>query len=587
MTNNYLKSITEILDYDFYVPSYQRGYRWTESQVIDLLEDIWEFADTSEKKEGEFYCLQPLIVKFDKNKNHYIVIDGQQRLTTIHILLTYLKFIFKESFKDIFGRDNKYSINYQTRPNSNNFLEIELEEILKKINSIGKIDENNKDQFVDKSNIDYYFMTKTLLTIKQWFDDRKISKVDFVNTLLKHNKKENKDTANNIRFIWYEIENTESEIDVFTRTNSGKIPLTNAELIKALFLNNKNFNKAEKDLRQIEIAKEWDEIEYFLQNDEFWYFITKNKDYATRIELIFEIFTNRQNSDDIAVYKYFTKQENILELWDKSEENIKKVFSSLKHWFENRKLYHIIGYLISTEKLDTNSIYHQFKNKKKTEFENDILQKIKSEIDLDKIETFNYDDDRKKILNVLLLFNIATILNNSESYIKFAFDKFNLENWSIEHIHAQQDKGFNTSEIIQKWLKDVKEEIVKIENSEIALNIISAIDNVLSFNKINKDDDKFLSLKKNIFDFFGEPEINTIDNLALLSSKVNSALSNNIFPLKRKILIEKDKKGEFIPICSKNVFLKYYTEDIKNINFWNSQDRKNYLSEIKKVLEKL
>ena len=61
MENNIeLKSVSELLGMKFFIPSYQRGYRWTEQQVMDLLNDIWEF---SQKKTSEFYCLQPLVVK--------------------------------------------------------------------------------------------------------------------------------------------------------------------------------------------------------------------------------------------------------------------------------------------------------------------------------------------------------------------------------------------------------------------------------------------------------------------------------------------------------------------------------------------
>ena len=106
MTENYigLKPISEILGMNFFIPSYQRGYRWTKQQVEDLLNDIWEFSSKPNKSEKEFYCLQPVIIRLmnseeilekklnsvlDNNK-WYEVIDGQQRLTTIKILISYL-----------------------------------------------------------------------------------------------------------------------------------------------------------------------------------------------------------------------------------------------------------------------------------------------------------------------------------------------------------------------------------------------------------------------------------------------------------------------------------------------------------------
>jgi len=73
--------IVHLLDKEFFIPTYQRGYRWDERQVLDLLEDIFEFQEKY-KDEGEFYCLQPIVVKkYGKDDdNKWEIIDGQQRL---------------------------------------------------------------------------------------------------------------------------------------------------------------------------------------------------------------------------------------------------------------------------------------------------------------------------------------------------------------------------------------------------------------------------------------------------------------------------------------------------------------------------
>jgi len=78
-----LKGIGDLLDYHFKVPAYQRGYRWTERQVVELLEDIEDFHKKDNKKPNEFYCLQPIVVS--ELDGEYILIDGQQRLTTIYL----------------------------------------------------------------------------------------------------------------------------------------------------------------------------------------------------------------------------------------------------------------------------------------------------------------------------------------------------------------------------------------------------------------------------------------------------------------------------------------------------------------------
>ena len=95
-----LKTINELNQFCFFIPSYQRGYKWTNKEVEDLLNDIDEFKpkqiDDSDDK--TWYCLQPIVVK--KRESDFEVIDGQQRLTTIFLILNYLNQDFVESRRD-------------------------------------------------------------------------------------------------------------------------------------------------------------------------------------------------------------------------------------------------------------------------------------------------------------------------------------------------------------------------------------------------------------------------------------------------------------------------------------------------------
>ena len=95
-----IKHVADLLTKNFNIPKYQRGYRWEKKHVTALLDDILLFATQSDqdKSVGKFYCIQPLAVVKNKtlsveNKNEcvYDVIDGQQRLTTLYLILTYLQ----------------------------------------------------------------------------------------------------------------------------------------------------------------------------------------------------------------------------------------------------------------------------------------------------------------------------------------------------------------------------------------------------------------------------------------------------------------------------------------------------------------
>ena len=108
----------------------------------------------------------------------------------------------------------------------------------------------------------------------------------------------------------------------------------------------------------------------------------------------------------------------------------------------------------------------------------------------------------------------------------------------------------------------------------------------------NEKDRLFENIKSEIIKLFekegehilNEEEKDSLLNLSLLTVEQNSYLNNNTFAVKRIFIIEMDKKGEFIPIATKNIFLKYYSEDIKDPYLWTKEDAEAYLKDIKDKL---
>ncbi len=572
-----LKSVSELLDKNFFIPAYQRGYRWSSRQVEDLLEDIMEFARKKERNElssKEFYCLQPVVVK--KENDEYRIIDGQQRLTTIYIILKYLE----AKIRDDYYIDEFYQIKYETRNKDDE----DSGKFLKEINQLS--------DDINDINIDFYYISNTYQTVKNWFISNKINKGDFLNVLLKSDivTEDDKriDLANNIRVIWYEIEN-DDEIKVFTRLNIGKIPLTNAELIKALFLikiDKKHTNK------KILLSSQWDDIEYKLQEDEFFSFIhsdSKNYDhkYPTRIEYIFDLIaekesiqiTNLQQNEEKKSYYIFNtvlNNENDAETyWDKVKTNY-RIFTEL---YQNNTYYHLVGYLIHNG-YDIKKIIDAFEDKTKDDFESFLKIEIKNIIKLPKkeIHQLTYKDDYKTVTKMLFLFNVITTMKIG--YSRYPFHMHQKDVWSLEHIHAQNSEDINGTDdrkaLIETQIVYIKTDSLKLKAEEL-----------LSKNKI--EDEEFIAIQKDIFNEYSDDkdtiEIHTIDNLALLSRDDNASLNNSIFPAKRDKIKEIDKTGSFIPICTKNVFLKYYSDDVKESLTWNQSDRDAYLKEIIKELE--
>jgi uncharacterized protein with ParB-like and HNH nuclease domain len=575
-----LKSINELLGEKFFIPAYQRGFRWTDQQVKDLLNDIWEFVneppEQEEGKEKPFYCLQPVVVK-QYNKDQWEVIDGQQRLTTIFLILKNLENIIdgdKKNFK---------SIIFDTRKNSEQYL-----------NNILEKDKDN--------NVDYYHIFNANLTINEWFKEKANNgypnaRVKFLSPFIE-----------NTKVIWYQVNDGSNAIDIFTRINIGKIPLTNSELIKALFLRTSNFRgyKADKGdknnrirLKQLQIASEWDKIENSLQDDQFWYFISNNtRKYATRIEYIFDLMKDKKDGND----QYFTfykfneefesskqgkKNPDIDGIWLK----IKKYYLTFEEWYHARDLYHLIGFLIST---GSSILYlkNNAESKTKTAFK-DFLKEEISKIIACQINDLEYGNPMVK--TILLLFNIQTILSNKKSNIRFPFDSFKKENWDIEHVRSQTDKTISgnsrrdwAADVLEfftgkkEWEEQEKEiDLFEEPNKRIPFALLKIIDD----EKI--DDIEFESLYNEIsikFKEENEPENVVISNLTLLDAATNRSYKNAFFPIKRMTIIENDRNGTFVPICTKNVFLKSYSKKLDEVMYWNRNDADDYLSAIKETL---
>lgn len=537
----------------FYVPSYQRGYRWGEDEVKRLLDDIYS-------TEGQRnYCLQPIVVR--KDGGRYELIDGQQRLTTIYLIYRYMH---DASFG--FIDEPKFTLNYETRENSEEFLK--------------SIDVSRKEE-----NIDFWFISSAYESIEEWFSER-----DRKSTLTNINKYFDE----LVRVIWYEVGENEDAISLFTRLNIGKIPLTSAELVKAMFLSNSYKGKVSED-KQEEISLQWDNIERELHNESLWYFLTNrtNERYQTRIDLILDLISEKPSGNREKYYTFFKidslgKSMPLEELWRK----IQQTFLILKDWFENHELYHKVGYLIASEKQTLQEIFKLAKGKTKQEFRVELDTLIRGSISIQG----NYADlsyekalDYKHISRLLLLFNVESVRQNGEHTQWFPFDKFKYDNkgkvaWSLEHIHAQQSEGLRTQETWKEWLEL---HIPSVQSVGGDAELVSAMNKAINAPKLERE--RFDELQQEVLDLLsvqGNAEyLHSISNLALLRSDDNAALNNATFDVKRNLVVKMDKEGQYIPFCTKMVFLKYYTPSEDNqLHFWGQADRHAYVKAMNTVL---
>lgn len=634
-------SVSELMENNFYIADYQRGYRWTEFEVTKLLEDLHEFTENYEK--GTFYCMQPLVVYYNKKERAWEVIDGQQRLTTLYLILSSQINVLKASVKDF----ELFNLSYKSRPDSASFLQ--------------NIDENKKNQ-----NIDFFHMFNASKTIEKWLSEKNLQ-FDLPSDILNYSNSEKKPM---VKFIWYDVTDEivsgiNSSEEIFSRLNVGKIGLTNAELIKALFLNTvkKENNDIDDaivknrliDVQQSKIAVEWDEVENALQNQDLWSFVygEEDKKYSTRIEFLFDILKRKKKIEENAYFTFneYLKQFKECELNSSliskqgtsfAWKELMDLYHLLKNWFENRNLYHLIGFLRYKKVGIVEICELQDKADSNSSFETNLKTKIKElmSVEIENIENLNYkENSRAQLRDTLLLFNVISAYNCEEKDLKFSFKDFYEKNWDLEHVRSQTpkdpsgaartdwiltslqyfsgipldpvvneiekennermkngEKRFNSKEIAKKIADNYK---TLIENEKEPLEqgningcslweLCEPLKNLLDSEQDVTTTDIYKKLRDDIFKenstFSNE---HSISNLVLLDSTTNRSYGNAFFPVKRKRIQEREKNGIYILPCTKNVFSKSYSVNLSDLMNWNDSDAQNYLKEMKECLSNI
>ena len=635
-----LCTIPDLCNKNFFIPEYQRGYRWGDTQIRQLLEDLYGFF-YDEKASGNFYCLQPIVVKemseedvkenglqskHDDNR-WYEVIDGQQRLTSIRIILA-LETLLDED------KELAFTIYYKTRPELGKMFEM----LAKK-----RDEEKRYSMYVDTDkalDIDSWHILHAANNIINWFQSEtglyKPSISSFKGTFYE-NFSNTKDKNKSVQVIWYELRDDSDPYEMFKRLNDKSISLNNAELIRGLFLSDSakykcdeqflnQFNDEAKSIvedreqarKQSHIIEQWDIIESQLRNDKFWSFIKREKDsakYSCRIEYLFDLISKKGKEQKDSLYTYLEfeamlKDGRVEDLWDLWVK-VETYYSLLMAWFKDPFYYHKIGFLI-TELGETmlTELLSESSTISKTDFKKSITSKIYNALhDVKKkdkkILEYNYVDDYNLLKRVLFLYNVESTYQQGLSF--FPFDQYKECDWTLEHIHAQNSEKIDHS-IKDKWIEWFKDNKKALERLHSRLADDQDLTNLLDY--FNKEFDRLKTNKDKytfndvtlVFDrvllYFntlskqeGTPTvIHGISNMALLSGSTNASIGNSVFEVKRQMIMDADAGGEYIPLCTRRVFLKYYNKDEENFTvqqnfYWSETDRKHYLADIKKVLK--
>lgn len=585
----------------FEIPSQQRGYKWTPSNIIELISDLWDFINMPSNK--RVYCLQPIAVVPKEGK--YSILDGQQRLTTLFLLYKYLTGLEAYTLEFVRDYDDKDTV-------------ISRWEFMTNIS-------NEKSQQTSEKQIDLFYIRRAYTTIAKCFElkQKDIFSVDkkLTSDLLKSKFLDLLDgnSDKSIQVIWYEVPENRAH-ETFRNLNSGKISLTNTELIKALFLN--RTSGLNEGLRE-DAARQFEEMEQIINNDHFWAMLSSEEPIFphTRMDLFFNLIAkvddSEANKDFRSSFRWFANEANgnLEAKWQK----IRHTFLRLHDMYKNIYTYHYIGYLTYCKQDKRfeflSTLLKNSREFSKTVFVNSLRERIRRTInpnDKLSISDFEYGNGQMSTMMLrrfFLLHNIETLLQKYETlksrkelnlqheYEQFPFELLHKQSWDIEHITSQTDSKFDNEQDRNDWLSSVK-------NDYPSYFEVTEIKDRLAKYDLKKSKDNFDKLYRAVImyndaqdgDHILEDNKNQVGNLVLLDSHTNRSFHNALFPRKRRIVVianglksEDDEETNviqvYIPPCTMQCFTKAYSKKSSTkLNSWLQPDADAYREDIKQKL---
>lgn len=531
----------------YYIAPYQRGYKWESNssyaQVPQMLIDIYEafVYGTTE------YFLQYITVKklkLDDKGDVLEVIDGQQRLTTLSLLLSRIV-VRNSDLENISYKRLQYF-----RYDGDIFTSLQIP------------DSEEEDENIIHQ--DRYYMVKAVRTIDKFL--KLLEENDKLEAYYHY-------LLDSVKLIFnIEDENTNSE-EVFENLNNNKVPLTNQYLIKGLLLTKAinrttSFNRTLSykeilDQRTV-MGRVWDEINAWITQPEIahFFFATKKKENPNGIEKLLEVVlrrientqTDTREIEDSLLQQYRLSfdsqsrnvQPSIYELFNKfnriirDEETAFDVLNLIKHayralyniWYGDIAFYNLFGYVrfAKTQQYKiswTDKVIWEDRAVVKKELAKRVL-KILPDLELSQNE-FGYDKNQNQLSNLLLSFNVFL-----EPEEKFDFYQYDCENWTLEHLSPQNPKGEIKipHNLVSYVLGKLPESLEQSKRTEIETKLVNG-------ESISVDDLPFL--------YDSEIDEHMMGNMALLGGGDNSAVSNNPFIVKRNIIISRRNKGSFVP----------------------------------------
>lgn len=618
-----LYNIKELLNNKYVIPIYQRNFAWSEGEIRQLILDI---ADASENTDN--YYIGTLIT-YDRGNNLFEIIDGQQRLTTLSILLSLIKNKYKDEYKKYISKSYSLNLTFDSRKNSTYTLKALYD---KDENDIEKYISENQNSITEGYNICKKVLTEIL---KEKFRNNEAKFFEYL--------------FNNVKILQVLVLEDTDLNHYFEIMNSRGEQLEMHEILKARLLD-KLENENDKFIFNL-IWEACGNMERYIQ-------------FSFESKLRNDIFKSDWNSliNEDEIYKINKIQVNNIiinkPILDILEEETKILNNEDKEDYDEQERFNsIINF--------PNFLLHVLKIQ---EHDKDIPLDDKRLLDTFNIFLENYNVDKEKIKNFVKSFSYNLLK------IRFLFDKYIIKrefedesnDWSLQQLKLYKDKDgkqranyinsfesnedninrkilmllsmFHTSYpslIYKNWLNDVlkylydkysNENSINAEDYKKTLKVLAKerYDNIIKENgkdildsgtsvphfifnyldyllwendcyKIYFGDDKDfidkISQKIKNFKFtfrssvehyypqnplngetLKEDMLNNFGNLCLISRSKNSKLSNNTPTAKKDYYINND-----IDSIKQAIMMSY--------NNWGEEEIKKHGKEIKKLLK--
>lgn len=623
-----LYNIEKLFEERYIIPIYQRNFEWGESEIRQLILDIFDYSIDNYNKD---YYIGTLIV-YDR-KNNFEIIDGQQRLTTLCILLSLIKNKYEDKYKKYITENYNLNLTFDSRKNSTETLK-----------TLFNKDKNYTEKYISENpnsiTEGYIICKKVLSEILNKDNEDKFFKYLFENVkILRVLVLEDTDLNH-----YFEIMNSRGE-------QLEKHEILKARLLDKLdendrFMFNLIWEACSNMESYIQLGFKKDLRDRIFKND-LNTLISKEELYSIDYK-----YNNLNIDKETKTIEDIIKLENNISDFenDKEDNEEQEVFNSIIN-FPNFLL-HVLKIQVSDKNEDM-PLYDNRLEKDKTPLDDKRL-----------LETFNIfleNGDKEKIKNFVKSFGYNLLK------IKFLFDKYIIkrelksDNWSLKQLKLSENKKsnyykytfsendnneeddtginkkilmllsmFHTSYptlVYKNWLnyvlkylfreKNINAEDYKnklknlakerykkiIENGEDILNegtgvphfIFNYLDYLLweddNYKKLNISIDDNISLKINNFKFtfrssvehyypqnplsgetLKEDMLNNFGNLCLISRSKNSKLSNSLPRAKKEHYINND-----IDSIKQAIMMSY--------NNWGEEEIKKHGKEMKKLLK--